>query len=87
MPYKVFLHPSAARQRDKLPGDVRLRIDVALHELAGTPRPEGCRRLTGTQSWRVRVGDYRIVYEILDGADQVVLVGWIGLRRDAFRGS
>lgn len=89
MPYKVFLHPSAERQRDKLLSGVRSRIDDALHKLAGDPRPVGCRKLTGTESWRVRVGDYRIVYEIceIDGTGPLVLVGWIGLRRDAYRGN
>jgi mRNA interferase RelE/StbE len=86
MPYRVLLHPSAVRQRDRLPGGVRSRIDEALRKLAGDPRPLGCRKLTGTESWRVRVGDYRIVYEILDDPEPLVLVGWIGLRRDAYSG-
>ena len=89
MPYKVLLHPSVERQRDRLPGGVRSRIDDALHKLADDPRPAACRKLTGTESWRVRVGDYRIVYEIseIDGTETLVLVGWIGLRRDAYRGN
>jgi mRNA interferase RelE/StbE len=87
MPHKVFLHPSAQRQRDRLPGGVRSRIDEVLRKLAGDPRPLGCRKLTGTGSWRVRVGDYRVVYEILDDLELLVLVGWIDLRRDAYSGS
>ncbi|MDP3046878.1 MAG: type II toxin-antitoxin system RelE/ParE family toxin, partial [Chloroflexota bacterium] len=71
----------------KLPGGVRSRIDDALHKLAGDPRPAGCRKLTGTESWRVRVGDYRIVYEIIDDTEPLVLVGWLGPRRDAYRGN
>lgn len=87
MPYKAFLHPSADRQRDKLPVGVRSRIDDASHKLADDPPPAGCRKLTGTESWRVRVGDDRIVYDIVDDAGPLVLVGWIGLRRDASRGN
>jgi len=84
MPHKVFLHPSAKRQLDDLPSGARPHIEDALRKLADDPRPHGCRKLAGADSWRVRVGDYRIIYEI-DDAEMLVFVGWIGLRKDAYR--
>jgi len=86
MPYKVYLHPSAKRQLDSLPSGARPRIDDALRKMADDPRPVGCRKLTDTDGWRVRVGDYRIIYEV-DDQKQRVSVGWIGLRKDAYKGN
>ena len=86
MPLRVFLHPSARRQLDALSGAVRSRIEETIRKLADDPRPVGCRKLTGTESWRVRVGDYRIIYEI-DDEERRVSVGWIGLRKDAYKGN
>ncbi len=86
MPYRVFLHPSARRQLDALPAAVRPRIEETIRALADDPRPRGCRKLTGAESWRVRVGDYRIIYEV-DDEERRVSVGWIGLRKDAYKGT
>ena len=84
MPYRVFLDPAAQRQRKSLPSGVRTRVDDALRKLADDPRPHGCTRLAGSEDWRVRVGDYRMIYAIDDQAREVV-VGWIGPRKDAYR--
>lgn len=86
MPYKVYLDPVAQRQRKNLPSGVQSRVDEALRKLADDPRPAGCRKLTDSDDWRVRVGDYRIVYGIDDTAREVV-IGWVGLRRDAYKGN
>ena len=86
MPYDVYLHPSAKRQLDGLPGGVRPRIDDALRKLGDNPRPGGCRKLAGGDCWRVRVGDYRIIYTV-DDQKRRVSVAWIGLRKDAYRGN
>ena len=60
------------------------RIDAAILALAETPRPPGCTKLTNQEAWRIRVGDYRIVYEIRDTA-LVVTVIEIGHRREVYR--
>ncbi|MFM7205482.1 MAG: type II toxin-antitoxin system RelE family toxin [Planctomycetaceae bacterium] len=60
------------------------RVFAALEGLAESPRPEGCSKLTGRDAWRVRVGDYRIIYEVHDDT-QVVLVVVIRHRKDAYR--
>ena len=61
------------------------RILVALRGLASNPRPSGCKKLVGGErDWRVRVGDYRVLYEI-DDAEKAVRVLSVKHRRDAYR--
>jgi len=67
MAYRVIFEPTAQRQMkrlDRLPIYRRLRQRILA--LADDPRPPGCRKLTGHPGWRIRVGDYRVVYEIDD---------------------
>ena len=76
--------PSAARQLRKFDPDVRRRIQAALELLAVEPRPPAAIRLVGgSGEWRVRTGDYRIVYEIKDG-QLLILVLRIGHRREIY---
>jgi mRNA interferase RelE/StbE len=82
--YEVRLAPAAARQLRKFDPPVRRRIQAALELLAEDPRPPAATRLVGgAGEWRVRTGDYRIVYEIQDGI-LLVLVLRIGHRRDVY---
>jgi mRNA interferase RelE/StbE len=60
------------------------RVEAALRTLAKEPRPPGCRRLTNRGGWRIRVGDFRIVYEI-DDDQHAVTVFRVGHRRDVYR--
>ena len=84
MTYRVALAPSAARQLRKLDPDVRRRIQAAIELLAVEPRPPAATRLVGgSGEWRVRTGDYRIVYEINDN-ELVVLVLRMGHRREVY---
>ena len=58
---------------------------VAIQALAQNPRPPGCRKLTGSKNdWRIRVGDYRVVYEIADEI-RVVRVNRVRHRREVYR--
>ncbi|TQM14724.1 type II toxin-antitoxin system RelE family toxin [Pseudonocardia kunmingensis] len=85
MTYSVTLAPSAARQLRKFDAQARRRIQAAIELLADEPRPPAATRLVGGRGeWRVRTGDYRIVYEIKDG-ELLVLVLAIGHRRDIYR--
>ena len=85
MRYAVQLVPAAVRQLRKLPPDARRRIQAVIELLAETPRPPGAKKLTGSNGdWRVRTGDYRIIYEIQD-AQLVVLVLAMGHRRDIYQ--
>jgi len=83
--YQVLLERAAERDLRRLPGDIHQKCIAAIRRPAGDPPPPGCRKLTGsTNDWRIRVGDYRILYEIAD-AIRVVRVNRIRHRRDVYR--
>jgi mRNA interferase RelE/StbE len=83
--YRVSLSPAAARQLQKFDPQVRRRIQGVLELLAVEPRPPAATRLVGgAGEWRVRTGDYRIVYEIED-QELLVLVLGVGHRREIYR--
>ena len=82
--YEVRLVPAAAREFRRLYGPVRERVRVAVDALARDPRPIGCAKLAGRDDYRIRVGDYRIVYAV-DDADCLVVVARIGHRREVYR--
>lgn len=60
------------------------RIVEAIRGLAENPRPVGCRKLVGREGWRIRVGDFRVIYEIDDGQRSVTVLH-VGNRRDVYR--
>lgn len=83
MNYRVFILPSAQKELERLPrGDYQRVRDVVL-ALAKNPRPPGCAKLRNREAWRVRQGDYRILYEI-DDEQTSVTVASIGHRRDVY---
>jgi len=82
--YEVRLAPAAVRQLRKLDPPGRRRVQAAIDLLAEDPRPPGARQLVGgAGEWRVRTGDFRIVYDIRD-RELVVLVIKVGHRRDVY---
>ena len=82
MTYQVSLIPAAARQLRKFDPQARRRIQAAIELLAIDPRPPSATRLVGgAGEWRVRTGNYRIVYEIEDDK-LLVLVLAVGHRRE-----
>ncbi len=84
MDYEVLLLPPAARDLRKLPPEIRPRVTQALVSLK-EPHPTGAKKLQGSEDrWRVRVGDYRIIYRIAD-SDSQVIVSRIAHRREAYR--
>jgi len=84
MSYTVSLSPAAARQLRKFDPDVRRRIQAAIELLAENPRPPAATRLVGGDGeWRVRTGDYRVVYEIHEG-ELLVLVLRMAHRREVY---
>ena len=85
MAYAVQILPSAQRQLAKLDPPLRKRIAAAIDGLADNPRPSGGKKLQGAGNvWRIRVGDYRILYEIHDRQLLVVVIE-IGHRREVYR--
>jgi mRNA interferase RelE/StbE len=85
MTYEVTLAPAAARQLRKFDPHMRRRIQAAIELLAEDPRPPAAKRLVGgAGEWRVRTGDYRIIYEIEENR-LVVLVLNVGHRREIYQ--
>ena len=85
MTYSVTLAPPAARQLPKFDPQVRRRVQAVLELLAEEPRPPAAtQRVGGSGEWRVRTGDYRIVYEIED-EQPLVLVLRIAHRREIYQ--
>ena len=85
MAYEVRLKPAALRDLKRLPKDARRRALEKIESLAAAPRPPGARKLLAAGDlYRVRVGDYRILYEVQDG-ERRVLVARVRDRKDAYR--
>jgi len=82
--YEIRFHPGAAREYRRLQGPLRERIRDAVDGLAEDPRPAGVVKLAGRDDYRVRVGDYRIVYAV-DDTERVVIVARIAHRREIYR--
>jgi mRNA interferase RelE/StbE len=83
--YHVRLTTAAERQFEKLPGAVQERLSPALAALSDTPFPADSQSLTGRRPYRrVRVGDYRIVYQVDQAAADVRVVA-LGHRKDIYR--
>jgi mRNA interferase RelE/StbE len=84
MAYKVAFSPSAKRVFDKLPRNVQGRLAGVIDDLSLQPRPHQSLKLTGHDLYRIRSGDYRVVYSIDDDM-LVILVVKIGHRREIYR--
>jgi mRNA interferase RelE/StbE len=82
--YKVEIKRSAAKELEQLPPKDRARVVTRIQSLATDPRPPGAEKLSGQERYRVRQGNYRILYEIHDDLVVVVVVK-IGQRRDVYR--
>jgi mRNA interferase RelE/StbE len=81
--YAVTVLSHAVRTIRKLPPDGQRRVQAVIELLAGEPRPNAARKLTGRPEWRVRSGDYRVLYRIEDDTLIVVIVD-AGNRRDIY---
>ncbi|MCT2088715.1 type II toxin-antitoxin system RelE/ParE family toxin [Micrococcus terreus] len=85
MTYAVHLSPAAARQLRKIDPPARRRLQAAIELLSHDPRPQGAKKLVGGDGeWRVRTGDYRVVYDIDDGI-LLILVIAVGHRREIYQ--
>ncbi|HZI98361.1 MAG TPA: type II toxin-antitoxin system RelE/ParE family toxin [Actinomycetales bacterium] len=82
-PYRVELRPAAARALRKLDPPARRRVQGAIALLAQEPRPPGARALRGRPGLRVRVGDHRVIYTVVDDVLLVVVVT-VGHRREVY---
>ena len=84
--YRVLFKRSADRALRKLPLAVQRRIVAEVDSLAHNPQPPGVLKMSGAENlWRIRIGDYRVVYEIHDDR-LIVLVLRVAHRKDVYRG-
>ena len=86
MRYVVLLESRAEKELKSLPQGVLKRVDIKLQALSLNPRPRGVTKLKGKESkgWRLRIGDYRLLYQI-DDKDNVVRIYRIKHRREVYR--
>jgi mRNA interferase RelE/StbE len=82
--YRLLIKPSATKELEALPLKDRRRVVRRVRALAENPRPPGSEKLTGLELYRVRQGDYRVLYEVVDAAATVTIIK-IGNRREVYR--
>ncbi|MHC4675470.1 MAG: type II toxin-antitoxin system RelE family toxin [Planctomycetota bacterium] len=84
MTYAVKILRSAWKQIAKIDRQDQAQIIAGIRALADNPRPPGSKKLSGRPAWRIRIGAYRVIYEILD-QQLLVLVVTVGHRREVYR--
>ena len=84
MSYNVSILRRAQKELSQLPSGAYEQVRDAIHALAHNPRPTGCLKLIARTGWRIRIGDFRVIYEI-DDKKETILVLHIGHRRDIYR--
>jgi len=82
--YSLFIERRAQRALARIARTDQERIIRAIRGLTDDPRPHGVKKLNGREAWRIRVGDYRVIYEIHAGR-LLILVVAIGHRREIYR--
>jgi mRNA interferase RelE/StbE len=83
--YRIVITRAAQRGLSRLPKDVLSRVDRAIQSLAAEPRPSRAKKLKGANDrYRLRIGDYRVIYEIIDD-ELIVLIIDAGHRKDIYR--
>jgi len=84
MKFQVILPKSVQKELDRLPDEITNRILARLSALETNPRPANAKKLKGRDAWRIRVSDYRVIYEIHDRALQIIVIT-VGHRREVYR--
>lgn len=83
--YRALLERSAEKDLGRLSSEIHDRVIVSIQSLATNPRPSGCRKLAGGKNdWRIRVRDYRVVYEIADEI-RIVRINRVRHRGEVYR--
>lgn len=81
--YEIRITKTAQKQLDKLPGSTAEILIAAILELSYNPRPTGCKKLKGRDGYRIRRGNYRIIYDIYDQILTIEVIA-IGHRKDIY---
>ncbi len=83
MIYKISILRRAQKELADLPKTEFGRIRGAIFDLSENARPIGCKKLVGREGWRIKIGNYRVIYEIEDNAKQITVLH-VGHRRDIY---
>ncbi len=83
MSYSLIIPKSVAKQIKSLPSEFQPHIIEHLKSLQPNPRPLGYKKLRNTEGWRVRVGTYRVIFEIDDSRKEILLISVVH-RKDAY---
>ncbi len=84
MKYRVLIVPRAQKELEALPKGAFESVRDSILALVHSPRPPGCIKLSGREGWRIREGDYRVIYEIEDGSKTVTVLR-VRHRREVYR--
>ena len=84
MSYNLFIEKSAQKNLVKIPNSDRNKIIKAIYRLKDNPHPVGSKKLSGREAWRIRIGNYRVIYEIHDDR-LIVLILKVGHRQSAYK--
>ncbi len=84
MAYEIIIKPTAQKDLDKLPDKEVVKIVRRLTQLHENPRPVGIQKLTDQEGYRIRIGDYRVLFEIED-EEKKVFIYRIKHRKEAYR--
>ena len=85
MTYKIKIYQNAQKQLLALPSQERHKVVIEIDKLEDTPRQHGCKKLRDTNLWRIRIGQYRIVYEINDRTELVTILKIARRREDTYK--
>ena len=81
--YNISISKTAQKQLNKFPDSVAGILIEAIHDLSNNPRPHGCKKLKGRDGYRIRKGDFRIIYDIYDKKLMIEVIA-IGNRKDIY---
>jgi len=81
--YRIKIRRSAQKSLARIPLQYQRPIIRAIEVLSREPRPKGCKKLVGRDAWRLRIGNYRVIYEIED-RDSIIVVVIIGHRKTVY---
>ena len=83
--YQITIKKTASKELEKLPKKIILSITTSIYTLANNPRPTGCKKLKGAKDylWRIRVGDYRVIYSIEEEV-KIIDIKKVGHRKDIY---
>ena len=82
--YSIIYKKTSARELLNLPAEPAIRIRNAINNLATTPFPRDCKKLTGIEAYRIRIGNYRVIYSV-ESSKLIILIIKIAHRRDVYR--